>query len=122
MVKVCCLLGLALLASASASVSDAPNPVLKVVKMLEDMQAQLKAEAKGDEEAYDKMQCYCRTNDAEKSKAISDGETKSAELTHAIEENTAKASTLSSEIDTLNAEIAANQDGLAKSTEIRNKE
>jgi len=117
------LVTLALLLSVSTASTDAaPNPVQKVVKMLTDMQDQLKAEAKGDEEAYDKMQCYCRTNDAEKSKAISDGETKSAELTHAIEENTAKASTLSSEIDTLNAEIAANQDGLAKSTEIRNKE
>merc|ERR1719174_3266719 len=108
MMKVCCLLGLALLASASASVSDAPNPVLKVVKMLEDMQAQLKAEAKGDEEAYDKMECYCRTNDAEKSKAISDATLKSEELKHAIDENTAKSSTLTSEIAALKDEIAAN--------------
>ena len=57
--------------------------------MLNDMQAQLKAEAAGDEEAYDKMQCYCRTNEAEKSKAIADGNANSASLTHMIEEMTA---------------------------------
>ena len=39
-----------------------------------------------------------------------------------IEEMTAKKATLTEEIAGLNAEIAANQDGLAKSTEIRKKD
>merc|ERR1719261_1318239 len=118
-----CLLVLLFAASAWARTDDAKaNPVLKVVAMLKDMGAQLKAEAEGDEEAYDKMQCYCRTNDAEKSKAIADGEQRSKDLASTIESNTAKSSTLTSEIETLNGEIAENKDGLAKSTDIRNKE
>merc|ERR1719199_1074278 len=112
-------LALCLLLGASAVQVDESKPtaVTKVVNMLKDMQNQLKAEADGDEEAYDKMQCYCRTNEAEKSKAIADANTNIASLSHMIEEMTAKSSTLSSEIDVLNGEIATNNDGLAKSTE-----
>merc|ERR1719169_253656 len=107
-------LALCLLLGASANQVDESKPtaVTKVVNMLKDMQNQLKAEADGDEEAYDKMQCYCRTNEAEKSKAISDANANIASLSAMIEENTAKSSTLTSEIEVLNKEIAANKEAL----------
>merc|ERR1719326_2858069 len=68
------------------------------------------------------MQCYCKMNEAEKSKAIANGQSNSESLSHMIEEMTAKSSTLGSEIDTLNGEIAANQQALAKSSDLRAKD
>merc|ERR1719359_2082719 len=102
MLSVVVTLCLALGASGVQNEESKPTAVTKVVKMLEDMEAQLKAEAAGDEEAYDKMQCYCRTNEAEKTKAIADANSNIESLTHMIESMTAKSSTLSSEIDVLN--------------------
>merc|ERR1719456_1783638 len=86
------------------------------------MSTQLQTEAELDEEAYDKMTCYCETNDKEKTKAIADENNKIELLTNSISELTAKEATLTSEVETLNAEIAENTNGLAKSTDIRNKE
>merc|ERR1719456_795709 len=86
------------------------------------MSTQLQTEAELDEEAYDKMTCYCETNDKEKTKAIADENEKITLLTNSIEELTAKEATLTSEVETLNAEIAENQNGLAKSTDIRKTE
>jgi hypothetical protein len=48
-------------------VADAKNrPVSKVITLLKDMLKQLEKEAEDDEEIYDKMACWCETNDKEK--------------------------------------------------------
>merc|ERR1719337_346151 len=49
------------------------------------MLKQLEKEAAEDEEVYDKMACWCETNDKEKTKAIADAETRIADLTTKIE-------------------------------------
>merc|ERR1719321_280141 len=53
------------------------------------MLKQLEKEAEEDEEIYDKMACWCETNDKEKTKAIKDAEARIADLTSKIEELTA---------------------------------
>ena len=50
------------------------RPVQKVIGILNDMKANLEAEAKADEEMYEKMTCYCDSTKAEKTKAIADAE------------------------------------------------
>merc|ERR1719399_903611 len=72
------------------------------------MSKQLEAEAEADQEIYDKMACWCTTNDKEKTAAIEAGTGKSAQLT--------------TEIKNLDKEIAANQAALDKATAIRQKE
>merc|ERR1740138_1678621 len=62
------------------------------------MAAELDAEANTDGELYDKLACWCETNDKDKTKAISDGNDMSASLTASIEKNTALASTRETEI------------------------
>jgi len=42
------------------------RPVTKVINLLKDMLKQLEKEAAEDEEIYDKMACWCETNDREK--------------------------------------------------------
>merc|ERR1719327_689477 len=53
------------------------RPVSKVITLLKDMMEQLEKEAEEDEEIYEKMACWCETNDKEKTKAIADAEARS---------------------------------------------
>merc|ERR1719387_1014881 len=98
------------------------RPVSKVITLLKDMQKQLEKESEEDEAIYDKMACWCKTNDAEKTKAIEEAEQRIADLTASIEEGTAKSSSLTAEIKNLEKEVAANQQALDKATALRQKQ
>jgi len=107
---------------AHALALEKNRPVSKVITLLKDMQKQLQNEAEQDEEIYDKMACWCKTNDKEKTQAIEEAEAHIADLTASIEEGTAKSSSLTTEIANLDKEIQKNQESLAKATELRKKE
>merc|ERR1719410_19455 len=98
------------------------RPVSKVITLLKDMLKQLEKEATEDEEIYDKLACWCETNDKEKTKAIADAEAKIDDLTSKIEEYTAASARLNTEIKNLESEVAKNQEALDKATAIREKE
>ena len=80
------------------------------------------SKAEEDEEIYDKMACWCETNDKEKTKSIADAEAKIEDLTTKIEEYTAASARLGTEIKNLEKEVAANQEALDKATAIREKQ
>merc|ERR1719399_726376 len=90
--------------------------------MKKSTQAQLEKEQKEDEEVYEKVACWCETNDKEKTAAIAEAEARITDLTSTIEEKTATSSRLNTEIKNLEAEIAKNEEALAKATSIREKE
>jgi uncharacterized coiled-coil protein SlyX len=115
---------LMLLAPAVATQQEAEKnrPVTKVINLLKDMLAQLEKEQKEDEETYEKVACWCETNDKEKTAAIAEAEARITDLTSTIEEKTATSSRLNTEIKNLEAEIAKNEEALAKATSIRQKE
>jgi len=113
---------LAAQASTTLTVEDKNRPVTKVINLLKDMQAQLEKEQKEDEEVYERVACWCETNDKEKTDAISDAEARITDLTSNIEEATASSSRLNTEIKNLEAEIGKNQEALGKATAIREKE
>merc|ERR1712045_483706 len=123
--KVCLLLFAALF-SASALSFDAATaknrPVSKVITLLKDMLKQLEKEAEEDEEIYDKMACWCETNDKEKTQAIAEAEAKIDDLTTKIEELTAASARLNTEIKNLESEVAKNQEALDQATAIREKQ
>merc|ERR1719434_103357 len=98
------------------------RPVSKVITLLKDMLKQLEKEAEEDEEIYDKMACWCETNDKEKTKAIADAESRISDLTTKIEDLTAASSRLNTEIKNLESEVAKNQEALDKATAIREKQ
>jgi len=109
--------------SLSFDVQAAKNrPVSKVVTLLKDMLKQLEKEAEEDEEIYDKMACWCETNDREKTKSIADAEARIEDLTSKIEELTANSARLGTEIKNLEKEVAANQEALDQATAIRQKQ
>merc|ERR1719174_2732973 len=109
--------------SLSFDAAEAKNrPVSKVITLLKDMLKQLQKEAEEDEEIYDKLACWCETNDREKTKAIKEAEAKISALVTKIEELSALSSQLSTEIENLEKDIAKYQESLDKATAIRQKE
>merc|ERR1719409_1006569 len=128
MVRAIFCLVAALATSADASklsqdlVGAKNRPVSKVITLLKDMLKQLEKEADEDEEIYDKMACWCATNDKAKTKAISEAETRIADLTTSVEELTASSARLGTEIKNLEKEVAANQAALDQATAIREKQ
>merc|ERR1719190_175427 len=71
---------------------------------------------------YNKMMCWCETNDREKTKSITEAEAKIEALTTQIEELTLLSAQLATEIKNTEKEVAANQNALEKATAIRQKE
>jgi len=98
------------------------KPIAKVIGLLTDMKTQLEKEAEEDAEMYEKMGCWCTTNDAEKTKAIADAKRLIAELTAKIEADTAKVSQLETEIGKLGEDIAKQTSALNQATAIKTKE
>merc|ERR1719323_1717121 len=110
-------------ASLSFDVADAKNrPVSKVITLLKDMLKQLEKEAAEDEDIYDKMACWCETNDKEKTKSIAEAEARIEDLTTKIEQLTAVSARLGTEIKNLEKEVAQNQNALAEATALREKQ
>merc|ERR1719181_1844834 len=98
------------------------RPVTKVVTLLKDMLKQLQKEAEEDEEIYDKLACWCTTNDKEKTKAVKDAEEKIDILETKIAELTALSAKLTEEIQNLEKDIEGYQAALEQATAIRKKE
>ena len=98
------------------------RPVAKVVRLLTKMKEDVATEGAADTDAYNKLACWCETNDREKSQAISDAEAKIKDLTAAISGYTAESGQLKTEIEQLTKDIAATEKSLQEATELRAKE
>jgi chromosome segregation ATPase len=97
-------------------------PVTKVVDLLKSLKGRLEAEQDADEEVYDKLACWCETNDKEKTKAIADAEMKISQLDATVEKMTALSQTLKIEIAALEKEVETNQKSLDTATALREKQ
>merc|ERR1719355_496460 len=117
---------LAILACSASAMDEEDKswqkPIAKVLGLLKDMQTQLTKEAEEDEEMYEKMGCWCETNEKEKTKAIADAKRHIESLTAAIEAGTSKVSQLETELEKLSKDIAKQTDVLSQATAIREKE
>lgn len=98
------------------------RPTSQVVTLLQDMAEQLEVEGKEDEEVYHTMACWCKTNDQEKTKAITDAEARIADLTSSVESATAASTRLKVEIKSNEADLAGAQSALAEATSIQEKD
>jgi len=111
-----------LVAITAATDVEKNRPVTKVITTLKDMLKQMEKEAEEDEAIFEKMACWCETNDREKTKSIADAEARIKSLTTFVEEATANSARLNTEIKNLEKEVTKNQDALDKATGIRQKE
>jgi len=97
------------------------SPLKRVVNLLKKMKAELDAESNKDSEMYDKMVCWCETNEKEKTKAIADAEAKDLDLTAEIEERSAEVGELATTIEALKKQIAEDTASLKTATALREK-
>jgi len=98
------------------------NPVTKVVNLLGEMQKQAEAEAREDDALYNKMKCWCETNNHEKTQAITIAEGRIDDYSAAIEQGEAHAAELSGQIDSLKSEMQEQQDSIVKASGLRGQE
>jgi len=98
------------------------KPIQKVIRLMKEMQTQLDKEAKDDEDMYDKLGCWCDTNEKEKTKAVAINTQRATDLTAAIEELTAKSASLKADIEDLTKQVASATASLDTSTSMREKE
>merc|ERR1719382_837173 len=106
----------------SSAISGEMSPVRKVVTLIQEMKAQVEKEASADLAAYEKFECWCKTNEEEKTASIAADEQRIEQLSSFIEEAAATAGQLKSEISGLEADIAEDQEALATATASREKE
>jgi len=109
-------------ARETSSQAQYKSPIKRVVALLKKMKAGLDAEASNEAEMYDKMVCWCETNEKEKKKAIADAEALDGELSSEIETRAAKFGEQATEIDRLKKQISADTAALKEATAIRERQ
>jgi hypothetical protein len=98
------------------------RPVQKIVRLLQDMATQLEKEKADDEAVYESLDCWCKENDAAKSKAIELGEAKMEQLKSDMGEYAAKIEELRAALDQTRTKLKADQQALDTATAIRTQE
>ncbi|CAE7255062.1 unnamed protein product [Symbiodinium pilosum] len=86
------------------------------------MQSSLEEEAKEDEDTYEKMQCWCKSNGDEKAKSIEEAEARIKGLEARTEELAATSSRLTSEIATSEDEVVKNEAALDTAVTLRKQQ
>eukprot|EP00927_Polykrikos_kofoidii_P026732 TRINITY_DN2375_c0_g1_i2.p1 TRINITY_DN2375_c0_g1~~TRINITY_DN2375_c0_g1_i2.p1 ORF type:complete len:758 (+),score=211.95 TRINITY_DN2375_c0_g1_i2:81-2354(+) len=102
--------------------SNSATPVSRVVALLKEMQKTLTKEMDDDTELYDKLSCWCNTNEREKDGSISSSTMKITDLQSSVEALTARRAELEAQVKDLNAEVASDKAALEQATEIRDKQ
>lgn len=98
------------------------RPIAKVIKMLEDMSTQVSKEAKDDADVYEKISCWCTTNDKEKTESIATAERNIAALESSIKEYAGAIAELEVKIEKVKDEYNKDWKALKSATELRMKE
>jgi DNA repair exonuclease SbcCD ATPase subunit len=96
--------------------------VTKVIKMLQTMQEELTTEKENDQELYDKLSCWCETNEKNKEAAIATATSTIDGCTSDIQALESKTTELKGTIATLNDEVAKNDAALRKADALRQKD
>jgi len=98
------------------------NPIRRVVNMLQDMQAKVKAEGERDEELFEKYMCYCKNGAGKLEGSISAAETKIPQVDSSIKEAESLHAQLEADLKQHKSDRADAKDAVAKATGIREKE
>jgi len=112
----------ALFSGAVALATLKTRPIAKVITLLSDMKQQLEKEAADDQAVYDKLACWCKTNDQEKSDAVDAAQREIARLESLIEELAGSAAELKTKIANQKKELADNKQALDTAAELRAKQ
>jgi len=122
-----CRSALALLAlfagvATASRVKSQENPIRKIVRLMQDMSAEIETEKKKEEELFEKFMCICNEYPSELSESIAAATTAISGYTSKIEEETALKSKLAEELKTHAVDKDTAEKDLAKATTLREKE
>jgi hypothetical protein len=106
----------------NADSQEKTSPIKRVILLLQEMRAELQKEGAKEAEMYDKMVCWCETNEKQKTSAIGVAEGRVADLLSEIEARAAGKGNLDTTIAALKSDIAEQSSSLKRATAIREKE
>jgi len=98
------------------------RPIMKVVRMLEDMKDELNKDLEDDRAVHEMMDCWCNTNEKEKTKAIELGTARVGELEALLGETLARIKGLKSKRKATQEDQYKDQASLDQAEELRLKE
>mmetsp|Transcript_15724 Transcript_15724/g.35794 ORF Transcript_15724/g.35794 Transcript_15724/m.35794 type:complete len:705 (+) Transcript_15724:56-2170(+) len=98
------------------------SPMKRIIKLLVDMQEQLQKDAVEDKAMYEKLNCWCNSNNGQKQDAVEAGEKHIEDLNSDIESGSASVKELKSKLQSAQEELEANEAALEKATSMRTKE
>merc|ERR1719478_1442255 len=98
------------------------RPISKIVKMIQDMKAELEAEREDDEKVHEMLSCWCETNEKEKTKSVELAQQKIAALESAIAEYLGKMEELKTKLKDTKDAYNRDWDALNEATAMRMKE
>jgi len=115
--------GLVLVGAASAAaVLDGERPVMKVVRLLKDMETELINDLEDDKKVHEMLDCWCKTNREEKTAAIELGEAKQAQLEAFLGEAAAKMAEIKAKRDAAQDEVDKDWAALNEAKALRMKD
>lgn len=98
------------------------RPVMKVVRMLQDMEAELKSDLEEDQQVHELLDCWCKTNEKEKTQAIETGEAKQGQLEAFLGEAAAQMAEMKTKRNAAQEEVDKDWAALNEAKAIRMKE
>jgi len=114
------------LAAGATAISEkemaSANPIRKVVTMLQKIEAKVQAEAKSEEELFEKYMCYCKSGSGELEAAISGSDAKIPEVESAISSAEAEKAQLEADLKSHRSDREAAKQAMATATSLRDKE
>merc|ERR1719310_2022129 len=105
-----------------AAMNFKERPVMKVLRLLQDTKAELEKELEDDKAVYELMECWCNSNDKEKTAAIEAGKAKSAELEASMGASAGRIAELKAKRKETLDEVNADHKALMDATGMRMKE
>merc|ERR1719389_804325 len=99
-----------------------PKPVMKVVKLLQDMLVELNAEMEDDKAVYELLKCWCKTNEEEKRKEIAIWTARITEIYALIDEYEGKMGGFKLKFESSLLEYQSDWEMLQKAIKLRMKE
>merc|ERR1719379_1669505 len=95
---------------------------MKVVRLLQDTQAELEQELEDDKAVHEQLSCWCKTNEQEKDAAIEAEKAKISQLESSMDASTGKIAELKEKRKATMDEIKSDTKALSEATELRFKE
>merc|ERR1719217_1084721 len=117
-----CLTVLALVGGVAAFSTDKPTAMAQTVKLIQNLEAQVKKDGKKEQESFDKYACWCEKTMERKASDISNAKELIAETEILIKKLKGEIASHGAEIAQLKKDLAQNAEAVKDATGVRSKE